>query len=168
MKIIVGKHSETYDFEDSDKRHDHFNQLIDLKNQGLMTEDDFDIIASLYPFHENLPSLEAVIVNQGFILKVDEIGLYLTKQLWNCKKEGEAERFLEFDSFSSILSFGLEEYSCTTTYDAGDVIAKKGSSHTGGIYGEKEKFNQYFIIKIKGKVVLEENEERDGKVMRIP
>ena len=161
MKTVYGKFSTSYEFEDSDKRYGLFNQLIMLKNQGQITESDFDIIASMYPLHQKLPALEHVLFLQGFILPVNDKGLDSQKATWIYEKKGDLKRVVNhvYDSFETMWNRS-DRFSFTTTYEAGEVTASEEFGHSERDYGRIVETHKYFTVKIKGKVVIEDKEEK--------
>jgi len=162
MKTIYGKSGERYEFEDSDKRYDCLNQLVLMKGKGQITEDDFDIIASMFHLHSKLRALEEVLFNQGFILPTnDKVIGDSQKATWIYEKEKELRRVVRYvyHSFETMWNRS-DSFSFNTEYEAGDLIANYEFGHSESDYGRDKETHTYRFVKIKNKLVLEYKEEK--------
>ena len=157
MKTVYGKFSIPYEFEDSDRSYDSFNQLVIMKGKEQIKENDFDIIASMFDLHKKLPALETVLFNQGFILPENKKVIGTSQEaIWIYEKEGELRRVVKYshESFETMWNRS-DSFSFDIEYEAGNLIAKYEFRHSESNYGKNKERYKYYSVKIENNLVLE-------------
>ena len=150
----------SYDYEDSDNRYDCFNKLFLIKEKGLITEQDLEIIVSMFNLHKNLPQLEQVLADQGFTKKEHEkIVGDREKTFWVDEKQKKRSVKQSYESFETMWNRS-DYFSFVTEYESGDLSAKDEFSHSESDYGRDKEARRYRFVKLQNDVLFEYKEER--------
>lgn len=172
MKVLrAGYGNVEYKFEDSDPDYDCFKRLLELKEKETLTQDDFDIITSMFELHKDLPSIVEVLFKQGFILPENKVLNGNQKASWKNetiqKFSQESPRFLEYTTTDHYTDWNRSDnYRVDIKYFKGDFTAIYEYRDLSRNYGaDKECYKQCFI-KIKDEMLVEYKKNFDVSHLR--
>lgn len=127
-----------------------------MKEGKQITDNDFDIIASMFGLHKTLNAIETVLFNQGFILSENKKDLNSQDATWIYEKEKEIPRTVKYSMFMHETMWNRsDKYGIDIDYTAGDVKANYQHRDLEMEYGSIKECYRIYLIKIKDKMILE-------------
>ncbi len=164
MKTIKLSRFKILEFEDSDPDYECIQKLLQLKEENKLNKTDFDVIASMFELHKNLPPAAKILYDNGFLLPKNQIEPGISHEaVWVYKQENEPTKTIKYkDRYVPTEAHQSDSYTKNSEYTTEDLTAEYTYKVLMSDYGKTKKTEKHCIIKVKQETILEytKNENR--------